>query len=184
MVVVCRHFMSTGCVVLVGTGPIADLLMQQASDALARETGRQLVSHSVGESPDAVLSSGAECTGLLRLNGDAARLHPNGGSWLSALADWRLPVLLLTPGDSDGGVSGAAAAWVALCRELGVPLLGVVQLRGPWLSQARRRDGLPWCGWIPEHNHPQHQDGVTALAGLIRRGQLTASPKAAASSRV
>ena len=109
---------------------------------------------------------------------------PNGGSWLSALADWRLPVLLLTPGDSDGGVSGAAAAWVALCRELGVPLLGVVQLRGPWLSQARRRDGLPWCGWIPEHNHPQHQDGVTALAGLIRRGQLTASPKAAASSRV
>ena len=110
MVVVCWHFMSTGCVVLVGTGPIADLLMQQASAALARETGRQLVSYSVGESPDAVLSNGAETNVLLRLNGDAARLHPNGGSWLSALADWRLPVLLLTPGDPDGGVSGAAAA--------------------------------------------------------------------------
>ena len=176
--------MSTGCLVLVGTGPLPDLRMHQLASALSLETGRPLISHGIGESPDAVLSSCAECTGLLRLNGDAARLHPNGGSWLSALADWRLPVLLLTPGDPDGGVSGAAAAWVALCRELGVPLLGVVQLRGPWQTQARRRDGLPWCGWIPEPNNPQHQDGVTALAGLIKRGQLTASPKAAASSWV
>ena len=135
--------MTTGCLALVGTGPLPDLLMYQAGMALSHETGRPLVSHGIGESPNVVLSSCADSTCLLRLNGDAGRLHPYGGSWLSALADWRLPVLLLTPGESDGGVTGAAAAWVALCHQLGVPLIGITQLRGTWQPQARRRDGLP-----------------------------------------
>ena len=115
--------MSTGCLVLVGTGPLPDLRMHQLASALSLETGRPLISHGIGESPDAVLSSCAEAASLLRLNGDAARFHPYGGSWLSALADWRLPVLLLTPGESDGGVTGAAAAWVALCHQLACPCL-------------------------------------------------------------
>ena len=172
--------MSKGCLVLVGTGPLPDLCMHQVASALSQATGRPLISHAIGESPDAVLSICAEAASLLRLNGDAARFHPCGGSWLSALADWRLPVLLLTPGESDGGVQGAAAAWVALCHQLGVPLLGITQLGGSWHRQARRRDGLPWCGWIPEAQHPEHQDGVTALASRILNGQLTASSRAAA----
>ena len=172
--------MSKGCLVLVGTGPLPDLRMHQVASALSQATGRPLISHAIGESPDAVLSICAEAASLLRLNGDAARFHPCGGSWLSALADWRLPVLLLTPGESDGGVAGAAAAWVALCHQLGVPLLGITQLGGAWHRQARRRDGLPWCGWIPEAQHPEHQDGVTALASRILNGQLTASSRAAA----
>ena len=175
--------MTTGCLALVGTGPVPDLLMHQAGTALSNETGRPLISHGIGESPDAVLSSCADATSLLRLNGDAARLHPSGGSWLSALADWRLPVLLLTPADSDGGVPGAAAAWVALCHQLGVPLIGITQLRGTWQIQARRRDGLPWCGWIPDPQHPQHQDGISALANRILSRQLTASSRAAVSNQ-
>lgn len=172
--------MSTGCLVLVGTGPLPDLRMHQLASALSQETGRPLISHGIGESPNEVLSNCAEAAILLRLNGDAARFHPYGGSWLSALADWRLPVLLLTPGESDGGVPGAAAAWVALCHQLDVPLIGITQLGGAWHSQARRRDGLPWCGWIPDTQHPRHQDGVTALASRILNGQLTASSRAAA----
>ena len=175
--------MTTGCVVLVGTGPLPDLLMHQAGSALSREMGCPLISHAIGESPDAVLSSCADSTSLLKLTGDAARLHPCGGSWLSALADWRLPVLLLTPGESDGGVAGAAAAWVALCHQLGVPLIGITQLRGIWQTQARRRDGLPWCGWLPDTRHPEHQDGVTALASRILSRQFTASSRAAAEAR-
>ena len=176
--------MTTGCLALVGTGPLPALLMHQAAMALSQETGRPLISHGIGESPIAVLSSCADSTCLLRLNGDAGRLHPSGGSWLSALADWRLPVLLLTPGESDGGVPGAAGAWVALCHQLGVPLIGITQLRGTWQTQARRRDGLPWCGWLPDAQHPQHQDGVTELGSRILNPQFTASSRAATAAQV
>ena len=37
---------------------------------------------------------------------------------MDALADWRQPVLLLVPGEADGGIPGVGPAYAALCREL------------------------------------------------------------------
>ena len=78
-------------------------------------------------------------------------------------------MLLLTIAEQDGSISGAAAAYAALCRELQVPLLGLVQLQGPWNGPARRRDNLSWLGWIPDEQHPKQSEYVDALA---RRLQL------------
>ena len=50
-----------------------------------------------------------------------------------------------------------------------MPLLGLVQLQGPWNGPARRRDGLSWLGWIPDEQHPEQTECVDALA---RRLQL------------
>ena len=62
-----------------------------------------------------------------------------------------------------------APAYAALCRELHVPLLGLVQLQGHWNGPARRRDGLSWLGWIPEDNHSEQ---TACLDALARRLQL------------
>ena len=98
---------------------------------------------------------------------------PRGSSWLEALADWRMPTLLLALADADGEMPGHAAAHAALCRQLHVPLVGLVQLQGHWDAPARRRDGLPWCGWVPDTDHPQHEDGLDALVERISRGRFT-----------
>jgi hypothetical protein len=44
--------------------------------------------------------------------------------------------------------SGWAAASVALLTQQGVPLLGLVQWGGPWDAPRRRREQLPWLGWL------------------------------------
>ena len=172
--------MSTSCVVMVGTGPLPELLMRQVCTGLAEESGIPLSSHAVGESPSAVLEGCSSARLLLRLSGDAAQLVREGGSWLEALADWRTPVLLFTMAEPDGSISGSAAAWSALCRQLKVPLIGLVQLQGRLDAAARRRDGLPWCGWIPTTDHPQRNEAVASLAEVLRRGRLTASSARAA----
>lgn len=172
MVVVCWLSMSTSCMVLVGAGPLPDLLMRRTSEALASHCGADLIGHTVDESPIAVLQTSTSPGSLIQLSGDAARLHATGSSWLDALADWRTPVLLLVEGESGGGVPGTAAAYTALCKALNVPLQGLVQLEGDWDPKARRRDGLPWRGWIPATADPRHEDGLDALADLLRRGRL------------
>ena len=172
--------MSTNCVVIVGTGPLPELLMRQVCTGLQELSGWSLSHHPAGESPFPVLERFADQQHLLRVCGDAAQLGSGGGSWLEALADWRTPVLLLTVAEADGSVSGSAAAWNALCRQVKVPLLGLVQLQGPWDAAARRRDGLPWCGWIPRTNEPDRDEALVALAEVIRRRRLTASSAKAA----
>ena len=170
MVEVSSAPMSTGFPLLVGAGPLPELKMRQACEALARACQCPLTTVASGASPAEVLQTNPAATGLVRLSGDAARPTPQGdASWLQTLADWRQPVLLLTTAEQDGSISGAAAAYTALCRELQVPLLGLVQLQGPWNGPARRRDGLSWLGWIPDEQHPEQAECVDALA---RRLQL------------
>ena len=164
--------MSTSCLAMVGAGPLPEQVMQRFCRSFADRQRSALLIAGIHDDPDAVLTDRTSQEALLCLNGDAGRLLPRGSSWLEALADWRLPTLLLASVDPDGGMPGSAAAHVALCRQLGVPLIGLVQLQGPWDTTARRRDGLPWCGRIPEHDHPQHQDGLDALVDLIIRRQL------------
>ena len=172
MVVVSREAMSTDCLALVGAGPLPDLLLQRFSRDVADRNRSSLHTTSIQDDPDAVLSDCSSNPCLLSVSGDGARLLPRGSSWLEALADWRMPTLLLTQGDSEGTIPGSAAAHVALCRQLGVPLIGLVQLQGAWDRASRRRDALPWCGWVPDVTHPQHDDGLNALIDLIRSSRL------------
>ena len=165
--------MSTSCLALVGAGPLPELLLQRFSKELADRRGSTRVTAAMSDDPDAVLTDCINQTSLLGLNGDAARLLPRGSSWLAALADWRIPTLLLTMVDADGEIPGHAAAHAALCHQLSVPLVGLVQLQGHWDQSARRRDALPWCGWVPDADHPRHEDGLNALVERISRGRLT-----------
>ena len=151
--------------------------MLQACDALARGCSVTVRSHPVGADPQTVLMDNSTADVLLRLCGDAASLHPNGGNWLEALADWRRPVLLLVPGDPHGGVPGTAAAYTALCRQLGVRLLGLVQLQGTWDQESRRRDGLPWCGWLPAPESEEHSDAMEALCRHLKTTALRAAAR-------
>lgn len=169
--------MSTDWPVLVAAGPLAEQTMRQACAQLAQGCGFAVSSHPVGADPRTVLLDGSATEVLLRLCGDAARLHPCGGSWLEALADWRRPVLLLVPGDPDGGVPGTAAAYTALCRQLGVRLLGLVQLQGTWDQKSRRRDGLPWCGWLPAPDSEEHSDATEALCRHLKSTALRAAAR-------
>lgn len=69
------------------------------------------------------------------------------GCWAEALAAWRQPTLLVLPAALAG--QGGHRAYHALLQQAGVPLLGLVQLGGPWCAAARREDRLPWLGWWP-----------------------------------
>ena len=169
MVEVSSAPMSTGFPLLVGAGPVPELKMRQACEALARACRCPLTTVASGASPAEILQANPAAKGLVRLSGDAAQPTPQGdASWLQALADWRQPVLLLTTADRDGAIPGTAAAYAALCRELHVPLLGLVQLHGPWNGTARRRDGLSWLGWIPDEHHPEQAECLDALARRLQ----------------
>ena len=170
MVKVSSTPMSTGFPLLVGAGPLPELKMRLACEALAKACQCPLTTVASGASPAEVLRNNPAATGLVRLSGDAARPTPDGdASWLQTLADWRQPVLLLTIAESDGAIPGTAPAYAALCRELHVPLLGLVQLQGHWNGPARRRDGLSWLGWIPEDHHSEQTACLDALARRLQR---------------
>lgn len=166
--------MSTASPVLVGAGALPELVMRDATTALAQQCRRPLLLHATGECPQTVLSETATRPELVRLSGDAAVLHPSGGSWLEALADWQRPVLLMVHTRPDGGIPGTAAAYNALAERLRIPLLGLVQLGGEWTSTDRIRDGLPWCGWIPQPLHPLRDQALIALAQRLITSAITA----------
>ena len=69
------------------------------------------------------------------------------GCWSEALGAWRQPALLQLP--AAEAESGLPRAYTALLVAAGVPLVGLVQLGGPWQPERRRVDGLPWLGWLP-----------------------------------
>ena len=173
--------MSTGIPVLVGAGSIPELSMRQAAEALGRHWQLPLTIAGIGDQPSEVLSRQSRT--LIRLVGDPARQRSEGGHWLDALADWRRPLLLLVKGNSDGSVSGCAAAYTALCQQLHAPLEGVIQIQGTWDSRQRRRDGLPWCGWIPDTNAGETGEQLDRLTlclsattrDRLLRGEATAA---------
>ena len=178
MVVVSWCSMSTGHPVLVSAGPLPELTMGAVAEGLARVCNVPLVCHGIGEPPQMVLSRAAEAPQLMRISGDPGRLNPEGGSWLEALADWHRPVLLLVGADPDGGVPGAAAAYTALCRQLGVSLIGLVQVQGSWNATQRKRDGLPWLSWIAPEGHPEREQGLELLAERIRPSVIRRTARA------
>ena len=159
--------MSTEIPLLVGAGSVPERRMREAAEALAKLWALPLKTHATGASPASVLTDPTH--GLTRLSGDPARQRIDGGHWLEALADWRQPLLLLVPGDADGSVSGQAAAYAALCDQLGAPLQGLIQIQGAWNPEQRRRDGLSWCGWIPALDDPAHAFELDRLHLSLQR---------------
>ena len=73
---------------------------------------------------------------------------PDCGSWLEALGAFRQPIILKVISTPSGEVPGHAAAYTSLCKYLGVPLLGLIQIGGNWDDINRRLDGLPWLGYL------------------------------------
>lgn len=84
---------------------------------------------------------------LLPLGLDPGAELAKPGCWSEALGAWRQPALLQLP--AAEAESGLARAYTALLVAAGVPLVGLVQLGGPWQPERRRLDGLPWLGWLP-----------------------------------
>lgn len=165
--------MSTELPLLVGAGSVPELRMRAAAEALAKRWSLPLETHAIGKSPASVLAKPA--SGLIRLSGDPARQTLEGGHWLEAIADWRRPLLLLVPGDADGSVSGHAAAYAALCDQLGAPLQGLIQIQGRWNADQRRRDGLAWSGWIPDNRDPEHAIQLDRLDICLQRAGVRQS---------
>ena len=153
---------------LVGAGPLPDGRMRFGCLLLARAWGGELSHHLCSENPHQVLGLLPTEGGMVRLSGDAAMLHPYGGSWLEALGAWRQPTILMVAPLPSGEIPGVAPAYVALCAVLDVPLIGVLQLGGPWNLSLRRSDGLPWFGLLP--------DDPSALSAVPNGGCLQQGP--------
>lgn len=96
----------------------------------------------------------------------------DGSTWAEALGAWCQPTLLIIGAQQLS--SGAAASTTALLRQWRVPLLGLLQWGGPWKSESRRRDGLPWLGrWEEASAAAEESDSASELAGhLLRRWAL------------
>ncbi|MGB1196824.1 MAG: hypothetical protein ACPG3W_09110 [Synechococcus sp.] len=147
--------MANNLLVVIGAGRLGEGAMAPACRSLADAFGATLIERGSGASPHACLqqitspsAGGSSQPTLLRVSGDVAVDECGEGSWLEALACWRVPVLLLAEPRKDGRFAGVVPGAVALSRALQVELLGLVQLGGTWSRSARRADGLPWCGCL------------------------------------
>tara|TARA_Y100001968_G_scaffold63671_3_gene54469 strand:+ start:3463 stop:3978 length:516 start_codon:yes stop_codon:yes gene_type:complete len=154
---------------LVGAGPLSDSAMSSGSIALKAFWGDRLLKFTCMDSPDEVLSALPKNDLLFQLSGDAGFYHSENGSWLECLGAWKMPVILMATPSDQGEIPGTAAAYVALCYKLLVPLVGIVQLGGEWHPKARAKDGLPWCGCLPsdETGNGPGQDSVDPIDTLI-----------------
>ncbi len=143
---------------LVGAGHLSENQMRTASRALSECWGGDLITFLTAESPSKCLQNISIRNGLVSLIGDAAIPKSHGDSWFEELGAWRQPTILLAFPLASEEIPGSVPAYAALCSTLSVPLLGVVQIGGSWSPTLRRRDGLPWCGWMPDPLKPFEKD--------------------------
>ena len=175
--------MSQNLLVVIGAGALPELQMSAACRSLAAEIGAVLLEESCSRSPHPMLghltSEICDSIGLtlLSLNGDVGVDESCEGSWIDALASWRIPVLMLAEPRSDGRFPGFVPAFVAFARELNLSLLGLVQLGGDWDAPARRTDGLPWCGCLQGPD-----DDPRGVISCLKQRQLLMAREGAAGS--
>ena len=155
--------------VVLGAGALAELPMRRATQVLADGLSLPLQTVAAGQRADGVLEAlPVSAPSVIRLSGDPGRMSSDGRSWLEALGAWRMPVLMLGAPLADGAMPGAVPAFCALCHQHRVPLLGLIQMGGLWNPVERRRDGLPWLGWLADADQltaesQQQRDVVMAL---------------------
>ena len=175
--------MSLNLLVVIGVGALPELQMSAACRSLANEFGAVLLEEGCGLAPHPLLReltseiSASKALTLLRLSGDAGVDESGEGSWLDALAAWRIPVLMLAQPRPDGRFAGIVPASVAFARELNLSLLGLVQLGGKWDVSKRRTDGLPWCGCLQGPD-----DDPRGVISCLKQRQLLMAREGAAGS--
>ena len=109
------------------------------------------------------LASGGE---RLLLLSDGAELV----DWVEAIAAWRLPTLLLIPAGER--LRAEAALHYALLIQQQVPVLGLLQVGGPWHPTDRQGDAMPWLGcWNPDE--PKE---LAAFGSLLQQRFLQLDP--------
>ena len=161
-----------GGLLLVGLGRQQELEGLAAVAAqLAAAEGVALRGLAGAADPDAGLAAlTAETTGpwLAALPLDPGLPLERGGSWAEALGAWRQPCLLVLRGEQMD--TGLPAAGAALLERWRVPLAGLVQVGGDWVPTERRRDGLPWLGWLPESGdgREEYEAAMAALQQVLR----------------
>jgi hypothetical protein len=156
-----------GGLMLVGLGRRQELEgLAEVAARLAAAEGVPLRALADSDNPDgglAALTAGAAGPWLAALPLDPGLPLERGGSWAEALGAWRQPCLLVVRGEQLA--TGLPAAGAALLEHWRVPLAGLVQVGGDWQPVLRRRDGLPWLGWLPEIGEANEETGV-AMAAL------------------
>lgn len=106
--------------VVVGAGALPELQMSAACHSLAAECGAVLLEEGSSLAPHELLrelaanASDSTALTLLRLSGDVGVDESGEGSWMEALAAWRIPVLMLAQPRPDGRYGGIVPAFVAL----------------------------------------------------------------------
>ena len=143
--------MTSGIIFLVGIGNLPNKLMAKISKALSEKLNLNLKEISATQFPDETISSLIPLEVLVQFDGDIGMMHPSGCSWLEALGNWKVPVALMIEPSLSGEIPGLAASYVSLCKQLSVPLLGLIQVGEPWIYKNRKLDGLPWCGFLPSN---------------------------------
>ena len=123
--------------------------IRRGSLALSNVWGGGMEEVSCEISPSEILNNLTEGNGLILLKGDCAQNYSGNGSWLEALADWHLPVIILVNSLASGNTPGSVFAYSALCRQLSISLVGFLQVGGVWDVSKKVKDNLPWCGWLP-----------------------------------
>lgn len=169
-----------GGLLLVGLGRQRELEGLAAVAArLAAAEGVALREVAAAGDPDAALAAltgAGAATGpwLAALPLDPGLPLERGGSWAEALGAWRQPCLLVLRGEQLD--TGLPAAGSALLEQWRVPLAGLVQVGGDWEPMMRRRDGLPWLGWMPDRDEGSgeaREEAGAAMAALqqVLRGR-------------
>lgn len=117
---------------------------------LAALLGLPVRSLDNGDDPPLAMAqlSGCHEAWLAALPVDPGLALDSGGHWAETLGAWRQPCLLVL--ESGQMTTGMPAAGAALLQQWQVPLVGLIQWGGPWDSDARRRDGLPWLGCLDD----------------------------------
>lgn len=110
--------MPQNLLVVIGAGALPELQMSAACQSLADAFGAVLLEEGCGRSPHPLLSEITSETGdssrliLLRLSGDVGVDESGEGSWMEALAGWRIPVLMLAhPRLTDVSAGSSQHPW-------------------------------------------------------------------------
>lgn len=164
-----------GGLLLVGLGRQRELEgLAAVAERLAAAEGVALRQLADAGDPDGALAAltaeAAAAAGpwLAALPLDPGLPLERGGSWAEALGAWRQPCLLVVRGEQlDTGLPAAGAALLERWR---VTLAGLVQVGGDWQPMLRRRDGLPWLGWLPEigEGSEEYEAAMAALRQVLR----------------
>ena len=134
---------------LVSVGDFSSSSFSLGSIVISRLFGSELIKISCDKSPNEEMFDLVRSNEIVQIIGDAAKINDSGISWMDGLSDWKQPVILMVEPIPSGELPGSATAYASLCKMLSIPLIGLVQLGGVWKPTLRRRDCLPWCGYIP-----------------------------------